>query len=185
MPVWVWCVYIYRSGHHCRSGNARTSWSSLQKYEQVVLLVGLFSCIFSETTQRVTHSIPGTFANLIHVRHIWLWHHPCGNWLNWRSCFCTLVSISNATEPIHQGYKAGTWLWRPWCLPCVVWPATTPTRIVLEFKSFHQIPSCYTKNISKQFMGVMKFQPRFHENKHKKFDTSHKRKTKVVFSVQT
>ena len=86
----------------------------------MLLMVGWCSCKFSESTQRVTHTIPSTlhswidaqhntthlpvasrvdcclFAVTCRIKHI---GHPCGNWLNWRSCFCALVAIPNTIPP--------------------------------------------------------------------------------------
>ena len=101
---WVWRMYIIsiqRSNQHCRSGNARIHWISLHyKYAQMLLMVGWFSCIFSESTQRVTHTIPGTLHSWIHARHNTT-HLPVASRVD--CCLFAVTCRASSTSATHVG----------------------------------------------------------------------------------
>ena len=92
------------------------------------------------------------------IKHI---GHPCGNWLNWRSCFCALVAIPNTIPPNQStkvkrrgpGYDGHD--------VCNV-PFDSQQSLRGSYWNPNHSIMLY-EQVSKQFMRVMKFQPRFHE----------------------
>ena len=92
------------------------------------------------------------------IKHI---GHPCGNWLNWRSCFCALVAIPNTIPPNQStkvkrrgpGYDGHD--------VCNV-PFDSQQSLRGSYWNPNHSTMLY-EQVSKQFMRVMKFQPRFHE----------------------
>jgi hypothetical protein len=95
------CISIQCSNQHWRSGNARIHWISLHyKYAQMLLMVGWFSCIFSESTQRVTHTIPGTLHSWIHARHNTA-HLPVASRVD--CCLFAVTCRASSTSATHVG----------------------------------------------------------------------------------
>jgi hypothetical protein len=95
------CISIQCSNQHWRSGNARIHWISLHyKYAQMLLMVGWFSCIFSESTQRVTHTIPGTLHSWIHAQHNTT-HLPVASRVD--CCLFAVTCRASSTSATHVG----------------------------------------------------------------------------------
>ena len=70
------------------------------KNAQMLLMVGWFSCIFSESTQRVTQTIPGTLHSWIHAQHNTT-HLPVASRVD--CCLFAVTCRASSTSATHVG----------------------------------------------------------------------------------